>query len=135
MKSWIMLVLGEPQVKQTELGNVLFLESFKSIGYNGEYLLPLIMEGLVTGRRTRRATLDDGGIWRGSPAHVLAQANNDIVQREHPRAEWHYMKVDALPLHVFVATEQGRPVAIAVPMTSQQSEIKRIARWKAMVAA
>jgi hypothetical protein len=124
----IMLVLGAERREETSLGPVDFRPSFEKL-IGGAY--DDIVARLLDGKRTRRVHPHAHGGLRGSATHTLAQSSEDIVKREYPRAEWHYMKVDAYPVHVFVATERGIPVAIAAPSTSRPDDFDKVKRWEA----
>lgn len=124
----IMLVIGEARREETELGPVDFRPTLADLRDNA---LVDILAGLRTGKRTRRAHPDSSGHVRGSETHRLSTPNHDIVKREYPRAEWHYMKIKAYPVHIFVATDNGLPVAVAAPQTSRDDDFARVKRWEA----
>jgi hypothetical protein len=127
----IMVVIGEERREETELGPVDFRPTFEALLLG---LYSAILDRLRTGKRTRRAHPDAYGAIRGSATHRLSQDNESIVKREHPRAEWHYMKIDAYPVHIFVATENGVPVAIAACQTSRSEDFERLRQWDAQQA-
>jgi hypothetical protein len=122
-----MVIKGEPRNEDTGHGIVEFRESMSTLA-NGAY--DELTACLRSGKGIKRAHPDGQGSICGSETHRLLSTNMDIVKREYPRAEWHYVRLKAYPICVFVATEGGLPVALAAPVTSfPEQDKRRIDKW------
>lgn len=125
MQEFIMVIKGSPKQIQTDIGVIYFREDISTL-FNDGY--PQILARLIDGKRVRRAYRENGRIV-GSAVHSISKENEEVVREAYPGAEWHYMKVEAYPIHIFVALDRGSPVAIAAPVTSRSEDFTRKDKW------
>lgn len=125
MQEFMMVIKGTPKQIQTDIGVIEFRDDISEL-FNDGY--PQILARLIDGKRVRRAYRENGRIV-GSAVHSISKENEEVVREAYPGAEWHYMKVDAYPVHIFVALDRGLPVAVAAPVTSRSEDVARKDKW------
>jgi hypothetical protein len=126
VKQSMMVVVGEPRVIKTDLGDIRFDTSLSGL-VNGAY--DEILSRLIDGKRVKRAWRGMDDRLHGSAVHSLSKENEEALHTVYPYAEWHYMKLAAYPVHVFVALHRGIPIAVAAPFTTRAEDVARKDKW------